>query len=206
MPRASFRAGSVIASDSFTAILQPFARPLVVLSFLLAIGSPGRVWGADIFVTTTDDKIASGFCSLKEAVYSAVLHSSMDGGAHGIAINGYDKTTHFPIFISTKCVKGDGVDDRIWLQRTTYQISRIVDDDLNFMGPTATAMITSQMTIEANGATLQRSGTLTFRLFAVGPGGHLTLKNAFVRDFQARGGNGGYPGGGGGMGAGGAVY
>ncbi len=44
-----------------------------------------------------------------------------------------------------------------------------------------------------------------FRLFAVHPLGHLTIKKAHIRGFRAQGGNGGL-GGGGGMGAGGAIY
>jgi Divergent InlB B-repeat domain len=175
-------------------------------SLLLAIPAMPAA-GANIYVTTTIDKIGSGQCSLKEAVYSAVLHASLDGGAHGIAINGYDPTTHFPNVIRTNCVLGDGVDDTIWLPaKSLLQLSRITDDAPNFMGPTATPMITTRITIEANGATLQRTGTLRFRLFAIGSTGHLILKNAFVKDFSAKGGHGGHTGGGGGLGAGGAIY
>ena len=88
-----------------------------------------------------------------------------------------------------------------------FQMSTIFDDADNFMGPTATPMITLSITIEANGSRLERiSGSPNFRAFAVGPSGNLTIKNAHIKGFSTNGGDGGNEGGGGGMGAGGAVY
>jgi hypothetical protein len=66
-------------------------------------------------------------------------------------------------------------------------------------------MITSNITIDANGSTLQWSGQSRSRLFAVGSTGHLTIRNAYITGFTTKGGNGA-DGGGGGMGAGGAIY
>ncbi|HTI39691.1 MAG TPA: choice-of-anchor Q domain-containing protein [Vicinamibacterales bacterium] len=183
----------------------------ILLAVLSAVALPAR--GATIFVTTTDDKIGGGFgCSLKEAMYAARLHASYDG-VHAIAINGYDPTTHFPNIAHTQCLVGDGVDDTIVLatnvlSSTIFSFGKVNEDDQNFIGPTATAMVTTKVTIEANGAILLHSflaDSEQFRLFAVGPGGRLTIRNAIIGGFRVHGGNG-VCGGGGGMGAGGAIH
>src|SRR5438067_13169791 len=70
--------------------------------------------GARIFVTTTVQKIGgvgTGGCSLQEAIYSSVLHDSLDGGYHGIAIDATDPDH----FIGTDCGKGTGKGDTIVL-------------------------------------------------------------------------------------------
>ena len=70
--------------------------------------------GARIYVTYLDYKIAgmnTGGCSLQEAIYSSVLHNSLDGGAHGIAIDSTDPDH----FITTDCVMGTGTGDTIVL-------------------------------------------------------------------------------------------
>jgi len=86
-------------------------------------------------------------------------------------------------------------------------------------GPTGLPPVASDITIEGNGATIQRNpapGTLPFRLFFVGadpakaqtldyvtPGaGKLTLRNLTLRSGHAKGGKGG----GGGAGMGGAIF
>ncbi|MBK7472799.1 MAG: hypothetical protein IPI73_21460 [Betaproteobacteria bacterium] len=103
-----------------------------------------------------------------------------------------------------------------------YQVSGIVQDQLNFAGPAANPMIIRPVTIVGNGARLERVGGLNIRAFVVGsvPGGttvpsdgtdvydgtgSLTIQNLHVKGFRAKGGNG-TNGGGGGLGAGGAVY
>jgi len=60
--------------------------------------------------------------------------------------------------------------------------------------------------IEANGSTFQYAGTDLFRLFSVGSTGHLTLMEAYIKGFIAKGGDGSPFGGGGGLGAGGAIF
>src|SRR5437868_7195557 len=73
--------------------------------------------GARIFVTTTVQKIGgigTGGCSLQEAIYSSVLHSSFFAnyfGGHGIAIDATDPDH----FIATDCVAGTGNGDTIVL-------------------------------------------------------------------------------------------
>ena len=182
--------------------------------------------GARIYVTTPTQKIGpigTGGCSLEEAIYSAVLHDTLDGGAHGIAIDGTDPDH----FITTECVMGTGNGDTIVLPNGgTFKMTDSLDDPTspigvdpyNYMGPTATPIIFSTMTIEANGSTLQWTGKGNSRLFAIGVAsiktpngtasgtGGVTLRNAYIRGFHVKGGDGGLGGGGGGLGAGGAIY
>jgi hypothetical protein len=172
--------------------------------------------GARIFVTTLEDKISStGGCSLQEAIYSA----NFDNNIAIDSIN-LDGTDHF---ITTECVAGSGDDTIILPTLAMFEMFRIVDDAHNPFGPTATPIIFSNITIEANGSQLYLvqfppPSTLHLRAFSVGtasitvPGGasvsgtgQLTLKNAYVIGFSQKGGDGGCFAGGG-MGAGGAVY
>lgn len=118
--------------------------------------------------------------------------------------------------------------DTIVLGANTYTIS---SPNNYWYGPTGLPPITSDIVIEGNGAIIERSsagGTPNFRLFFVmgpfhtgGTGkvavstGNLTLRNLTLRNGLARGGNGGRGltasthatgSGGGGLGAGGAVF
>lgn len=178
--------------------------------------------GARIYVTNTTQKIGpigTGGCSLEEAIYSAVLHDSLDGGAHGIAIDATDPDH----FITTECVMGTGNGDVIVLPSgADFQLKSALDnpssplgvDAYNYMGPTATPMIYSAVTIEAYGATLEWVGQGSSRLFAIGQAtvrtpngtasgtGNLTIRNAYIKGFHVKGGDGG----GGGLGAGGAIF
>ncbi|HEU5181146.1 MAG TPA: choice-of-anchor Q domain-containing protein, partial [Candidatus Polarisedimenticolia bacterium] len=168
--------------------------------FLLIAGAcAGNAAAAVIFVTSVDQKIGgeeSG-CSLQEAIYSANFDDN-------IAIARFDED-NAPVFIRTECVKGFGDDTIVLPSGTVLEMDHIQDDAFNPFGPTATPIITTHITIEAHGATLQRTGTTSFRAFAVGSTGHLTLRDATIKGFVARGGNGG-PSGGGGLGAGGAIF
>ena len=149
---------------------------------------------AVIPVTTTVQKISStGGCSLQEAIYSANLDNN-------VAIS-----SSTPVEIMTECVAGSGDDIIVLPTGAVLQMNRIVDDAGNPAGPTATPIITSHITILANGATLERTGSQNFRLFTVGSAGRLTLRRAFIRGFRAHGALG-VDGGGGGLGAGGAIY
>ena len=176
--------------------------------------------GARIFVTTTTQKIGgigTGGCSLQEAIYSSVLHSSFFAnyfGGHGIAIDATDPDH----FIATDCVAGTGNGDTIVLpsggmftfNSTTHPPGYLDGDAYNPYGPTATPIIFSTITIEGNGATLQwTGGSGNVRLLAVGPAsvtvrdsngnplatisgtGGLTLRNVYVKGFHVKGGDGG---------------
>src|SRR5438105_10326595 len=209
-------------------ILSSLGAFLALASWAMSGGDPTTVaassGGARIYVTTTTQKIAgigTGGCSLQEAIYSSVLHNSLDGGAHGVAIDATDPDH----FITTECVMGTGNGDTIVLPtRGVFSLDSYLDGDAhNPYGPTATPIIFSTMTIEGSGATLQwTGGSANVRLFAVGPAsitinqsplnttvsgtGGLTLRNVYIKGFHVKGGDGGGGGGGGGMGAGGGIY
>ncbi len=169
------------------------------LLFTLAFAQPGAAQtGSFILVTTTADKISStGGCSLKEAIYSANF-------SNNVAVDSIntDGTDHL---IPTGCVAGTGDDTIVLPSSAVLQMSTVTIDAHNPYGPTATPIITSNITIEANGATLKRMSTANFRAFAIGTTGHLTIRNVHIKGFTVKGGNGS-SGGGGGMGAGGAIY
>jgi Divergent InlB B-repeat domain len=171
------------------------AVPILMLAILFA--GVGEAAGAVIPVTTVEQKINGlGGCSLQEAIYSANFDTNL-------AISRYEGST--PFVILTQCVRGSGDDIIVLPAGAVLQLSKIVDDADNPTGPTATPIITSNITILAYGATFQRTGNANLRLFAVGDTGHLTIRRAYIRGFRAQGGNGGN-GGGGGLGAGGAIY
>ncbi|HEX8915950.1 MAG TPA: hypothetical protein VF796_26620, partial [Humisphaera sp.] len=97
---------------------------------------------------------------------------------------------------------------------STYTLTA---QDNYWYGPNGLPAITSDVTIEGNGATIERSAaanTPKFRLFYVAGDntvsptlspGTLTLKNLTLQGGLAKGGDGG-DGGGGGLGAGGAIF
>jgi len=197
-------------------------RCLVALTTLalvtIALQRPARTAGSTIYVTTTAQGVADdGFCSLQEAIYSANFD-------FGVAPSSFNPVVKF----DTGCEPGSG-DDVIELQAgATYTMTSVIDDPYNPLGPTATPIVLSNITIEGHGATLVRSnpgrdfaGLPNFRAFAVakrsfgdpdgnlgvaGDGtGNLYLKNLYIKGFTAKGGAG-KGGGGGGLGAGGAIY
>src|SRR5207253_10530023 len=122
-------------------------------------------------------------------------------------------------FIGTDCVKGTGNGDTIVLPNgADFQLTKSLDGDAyNYMGPTATPMIFSTMTIEANGSTLEWKGKGNSRLFAIGNAtvttphfivsgtGAVTIRNAYIKCFHVKVGDGGGSGGGG-LGSGGGVF
>lgn len=139
-----------------------------------------------IIVTTTANTIAAdGQCSLREAIINA----------------NNDAATH------SDCLPGSGDDTIILTTGATYTLALQDNTEYGFNGLPA---ITSQITIEGNGATITRSTTAPgFRLFFVASNGNLTLQNVTLSNGSARGGTGGTggtSGGGGGAGLGGAIY
>ena len=195
----------------------------VVLGVVLA----GNAFGAKIYVTTETAGIGTGACSLQEAIYSSILHDTLDGGMHGIAIDATDQGNPPDHFVTTGCVMGDGNDTIVLPTKGTLQMQSTLQpygyvdgDAYNPYGPTATPLIISTITIEGNGATLQWDANAAgnVRLFAIGGAvsiktpngtaggtGSLTLRNVYVKGFHVKGGDG-FDGGGGGLGAGGAIY
>jgi hypothetical protein len=165
-----------------------------------------------IFVTTTQQGVTNGQCSLQEAIYSSEFKMNT-------AISSTDPDT----FYTTRCVPGTGKGDTIVLPPgAVFSFDHFWDGDShNPYGPTATPIIFSTITIEGNGATLQWVSTFfpgNSRLFAIGQvndagfasgTGDVVLRNVYIKGFHIKGGDGGMGGGvggGGGLGAGGAIY
>ncbi len=185
--------------------LRAVGEALIFAGFI-AFFSPAQA--ANIQVTTTQQGISFGLCSLQEAIYSSDLKTNK-------AID----TTLPDHFYQTGCVPGTGNDTIILPAGAVFGFSGPWLDLHNKLGPTATPVIFSTVEIEGNGATLQSVGAFkpqpgNFRLFAVvrinDPGGfagrgNLSLRNVYIKNFRIKGGDGG-DGGGGGLGAGGAIY
>jgi hypothetical protein len=183
-----------------------FSLPAICL--LLAIGAASARANA-IYVTTLEDKVSElslgdRGCSLKEAIFAAKFRNH-------IAIQSFlpfsnTITSLVLVPVATSCAAGSGDDTIILPSNATLNMSEITVDADNFLGPTATPMIFSKITLEANGATLVWSGGGNARAFSVGKGGSLTIRDAYIKNFSTHGGHAGYGAGGGGLGAGGAIY
>ncbi len=187
---------------------------VVVLLSVIGVIDRSRADAATIFVTTLSDKISStGGCSLKEAIHSANFDSNI--AIDQVLPGGIDH------FITTQCVPGSGADTIVLPAGVTFSMLRVTDDLHNPIGPTATPIVFTTITIEGNGSTLQWSGALS-RAFTIGTAsininpnenvtnfvsgtGNLTIRNivhqrvCFERRKRCRRR-------GGGMGAGGAIY
>ena len=166
---------------------QQWAAIFAVL--ILTICGAQQATAATIDVTTTDQGVTNGQCSLQEAIYASEFKS-----------NKAVQSTSPDIFYDTGCTAGTG-DDVIMLARVLYEFDHFWDGDShNIFGPTATPIIFSKITIEGNGATLQwreRFSPGNSRLFAIGTvndenfpsgTGDLTLKNVYIKNFHIKGG------------------
>src|SRR5215469_4818863 len=186
-------------------------RIAVAAALLLTVGSASLVVAqTTIHVTTTQQGVTdANHCSLQEAIYAAEFGSNT-------ALNLTDPDR----FYTTGCVlQGNSGPFTIVLQKTVYSFNTSWDRDAhNPFGLTATPIIFTNITIQGNGATLQWTGTGNSRLFAVGSAsivdtldnrtvsgtGALTLVGVDIKGFRIKGGDGAC-GGGGGLGAGGAI-
>jgi uncharacterized repeat protein (TIGR01451 family) len=197
------------AQCSRSSAARPMSQRLFLMAVTVIVALAHRSAAANtIYVTTTTQKISStGGCSLQEAIYSANFDNN-------IAID----STNPDHFITTECAPGSGDDTIVLPAGALFPMSGIVPDAHSPLGPAATPIIFSNITIEANGARLEHVlNGVNFRAFAVGTAsvdtpsgtasgtGNLTVRNVYIRGFTVRGGNGA-DGGGGGMGAGGAIY
>ena len=219
MVRLSSRARLTARYDKTQRRIQPRKRGIQsreLVAFAACVLGAGAMpesgLAAEIRVTTTTQEITgTGGCSLQEAIYSANFDRN-------VAID----STNPDHFIATECESGSGDDVIVLPERAEFFMARVLDDAHNPVGPTATPIVFSNITIEAHGAHLQRSfGAGNFRAFAVAfasvdlnPGGtpeivsgtgRLTIRNAHIEGFGIKGGDGA-TGGGGGLGAGGAIY
>ncbi|MFT3883660.1 MAG: choice-of-anchor Q domain-containing protein [Gemmatales bacterium] len=101
-----------------------------------------------------------------------------------------------------------GADTIVLAAFQSYSLNSI---DNYWYGPNGMPVVKSQITINGNGATIERVGGPNFRLFYVSgqnfgglPAGNLTLRGLTMRGGVAEGGDSYY--GGGGLGAGGAIF
>ncbi|MGZ8514319.1 MAG: choice-of-anchor Q domain-containing protein [Candidatus Limnocylindrales bacterium] len=166
-----------------------------MLLSLMAIVPVAQAAGS-IYVSTTAQEVNDDDdCSLQEAIYAA----NYDDNIAPDTIPG--------TFFETGCEAGSGDDTIVLLPASaTFTMSRVINDQFNYVGPTATPIVTSTILIEGLGATIVHGGGLVpYRAFAVANTGNLHLREVEIRGFEVQGGDG-VGGGGGGMGAGGAVY
>ncbi|HKO99492.1 MAG TPA: choice-of-anchor Q domain-containing protein [Pyrinomonadaceae bacterium] len=191
--------GAILASMGLQALILPYPTMPVVKA------------AATIVVNTTNQEVNNDAdCSLQEAIFAANFDTNK--AIDPANLNG-------PL-ITTGCTAGSG-DDTIVLQTgAVYLVSGIAQDQFNVPGLDANPRIFTTITIEGNGARLERIGSLNIRAFTVNSGqqeidpgpptvisgtGNLTIRNLHIKGFKAKGGNGA-DGGGGGLGAGGAIY
>jgi hypothetical protein len=172
-------------------------RALLVFA-ILGVIDRGVTSAADIPVTSLTQKISSsGGCSLQEAIFSANFDNNI--AIDHVNANG---TEHF---VTTQCVRGNGADRIILPFGGVFRMNRILDEANNPFGPAATPLVDTDISIRANGSRLEWVGSGHARAFTVLSPGALTIDNAHIKGFSAKGGDG-LDGGGGGMGAGGAVF
>jgi Divergent InlB B-repeat domain len=202
------------ATPRVVSFLPPYSsiilRLLSLCLVLLTLASGSAAQNV-IYVTTIEDKVSSvGGCSLKEAIYSANLQTN--AAVDSVNPDGSDH------FVTTQCVPGTGNDIIVLPTNATLSMTTPAADAHNYVGSTATPLIFSTIRIEGNGSTLSWKGSGNTRAFAVADSsatlpnggsisglGSLTLRNAYIKGFRAKGGDAGCKAGGG-LGAGGAIY
>ncbi len=147
--------------------LGGYRRVLAVLILALAF-FPTRASAAAISVNTaTNTRANDGYCSLVEAIIAANTDTA-SGSKPG------------------ECPAGSGA-DMILLAATTYTLSS-ANNSLN--GSNGLPSITSDITIQGNGALIERKNSAKvakFRLFHVSSGGALTLVNVTLQNGYAYG-------------------
>jgi hypothetical protein len=202
------------ATPRVVSFLPPYSSiilRLLSLCLVLLTLSSGSAAQNVIYVTTIEDKVSSvGGCSLKEAIYSANLQTN--AAVDSVNPDGSDH------FVTTQCVPGTGNDIIVLPTNATLSMTTPAADAHNYVGSTATPLIFSTIRIEGNGSTLSWKGSGNTRAFAVADSsatlpnggsisglGSLTLRNAYIKGFRAKGGDAGCKAGGG-LGAGGAIY
>jgi uncharacterized repeat protein (TIGR01451 family) len=179
---------SVVALFGGTAVQPALANPISVTTTRQGVTDPKN-------------------CSLQEAIQSANFHQP-------IAID----STNPDHFYNTGCAPGSGNDIITLPDGAVLQMTSPQDDAHNPLGATATPIVFSTIIIEANGATLVATpdapnmrafavsaASITTPIGVVSGTGKLTIRNAYIKGFHVKGGDGA-SGGGGGLGAGGAIY
>ena len=140
---------------------RAWALALLALALLAIVLAPATTHAAGITVAASEVAInANGQCSLREAIINA----------------NNDAATH------ADCTAGSGA-DIINLVASTYSVT---DSYVSYSGNTGLPVITTNITIEGNGATIDRNSATVFRLFAVDgsapEAGNLTLNDLMLTD------------------------
>lgn len=138
---------------------------LVAMSASFIMAAPSKQSGVTITVDTTEPGIADdGNCSLIEAIVNA----------------NEDKATH------QDCDTGSGADTIQLETDATYTLKEVNNQGIN--GNNGLPVITGKLTIEGDGATIQRSaasGTPAFRFFQVITNSALTLEDVTLQNGSA---------------------
>lgn len=148
-----------------------FSKKLAITTaqaaLLLAL-SGGPLLANNVAVTTTAHGVnpGDGQCSLAEAIITA-----------------NDTTTGDPFGTDCNDANPSG-SDTIILSGNTYNLDYAYD---NTYGDTALPLINSNVTIEGNGATFERTSMTPFRIMAAGTGADLTLDNVTISGGNATG-------------------
>src|SRR5258708_36016579 len=120
-----------------------FCWPLLAIPMALGLAER-EAEAVNIYVTSLQQKITGkGGCSLQEATYSANLRTNQ--AVDHINPDGSDN------LIATQCVPGTGNDTIVLPVGATFMMTTFafVQDAHNYLGPTATPLIFSNITIEA---------------------------------------------------------
>lgn len=209
---------SLVSSSLFAAFCRPRLRELRLRSLFfpaLMVATalvPQRGAGQIKVDPNTEGNTSGSACSLQEAIYATEF-------AANVAIDATDPDDTY----TTGCSDASGEWNTIDLPGGALSFTKSWGGDAhNPFGPTATPIIFSTITIRGHGTTLQWNGPEKYRLFAIGEAtitpkngvlssgtysgtGNLTLQDVYVKGFNVKGGDGNNAGGGG-LGAGGAIY
>lgn len=136
----------------------------IVLAIAAAVGTGFPTAAATITVTTTDPDVAQdGQCSLIEAIMNANT----------------DEATH------ADCTAGSGADVIELADSATYVLDQVL---VNYSGPNGLPLVSSEITIEGNGSTIERAAAAPqLRLLGVTPLGVLELRDLTLRNGDAGG-------------------
>ena len=133
---------------------------LLALALLTLIGTlrPPAAHASNITVAAGEVAVsANGQCSLREAIINA----------------NNDAATH------VDCVAGSGADIITLPSSATFAIA---DSYASYSGNTGLPQVTTHITVEGNGSTIDRNSATEFRLFAISSAGNLTLNDLTLTD------------------------
>ncbi len=150
---------------------QRFRSVIGSAALLLSLVAAATTWAATITVTTSIPTVSlDGQCSLIEAMNNAngsPVSVDCPAGSPGAGLPGAD-TIHLPL-------------------ASTIALTTVNNTTL---GSNGLPLVSSHITIEGHGSTIQRSSASLFRLFAVNSSGSLVLKEVTLTGGRVSGGGG----------------